>query len=119
MRLCEYSWKVLPTAHPKHTHLSGAHGNKTCRGGLKHPSDEAALNVDWLDVQRQRCDGDSDGKHHYLLMKPVSRSNQARREEGGQCPREDKREEVTQLKGQTDESRRRNLKNSLVSPEGL
>lgn len=33
-------------------------------------------------------------KHDYLLMKPVSRiSNQARREEGGKCPREEKRKE--------------------------
>lgn len=38
-------------------------------------------------------------KHDYLLMKPVSRiSNQARREEDGQSPREEeKRTEVKSL----------------------
>lgn len=95
MRLCEYSWKVFPTPRSKHTHLSAADDNKNCSKSLKRPSDEAAFYVDWLDVQRQKCDGDNDVKHHYLLMKPVSRrSNQARREEGGQCPREEKRKEV-------------------------
>lgn len=70
--------------------------NKNCCKSLKHPSGEAGFYVDWLGVQKQKCDGDDDVKHDYLLMKPVSRiSNQARREEGGQCPKEEKRKEVT------------------------
>lgn len=85
--------------------FSAVDKNKNRCKSLKHPSDEAAFYVDWLEVQRQKCDGDDEVKHHYLLMKPVSRiSNQARREEGGQCPREEKRKEVTQFKGQTDEA---------------
>lgn len=52
--------------------------------------------MNWLGVRKQKCGHDV--KHDYLLMKPVSRiSNQARREEGGQCPREEKRKEVTQI----------------------
>lgn len=46
-------------------------------------------------------------RHDYLLMKPVSRiSNQARREEDGQCPREEEeRKEVKYTKGQTAEGK--------------
>lgn len=61
------------------------------------------LRVERLDVpqgSKQKCDDDV--KHDYLLMKPVSRiSNQARREEDGQCPREEeKRGEVKYTEGQ-------------------
>lgn len=57
--------------------------------------------------KKQKCGDDDDERHDYLLMKPVSRiSNQARWEEDGQCPREEKkRTEVKYTEVQTAEGK--------------